>query len=141
MAYSPVRATHRACAPQYRRVARQQRNQLVSSAMARMITPDVATQTRPEDHKPPLYSVDCFTTGWTFGQPLLTFVWIAIAFGNPPLFGVFSLAGIAAWVLVDLVVYRVRRGSLPPRPVWGRHNRWVVPLFFAGGIFSTVQAF
>ena len=106
-----------------------------------MNTPGVATQSRPADHRPPLYSVDLFCADWAFGKPLLALVWVGVAASSGPRVSAFSLAGIAAWVLVDLLAYRIRRRALPPRPVWGRHNRWTVPLFFAAAIFSAAQAF
>ena len=56
------------------------------------------------------------------------------------LMGVVS-AAVLVLVIVDLVRYRVKHGAMPPKPTWGKHNRWTVPLLFAVCVYSIVAAF
>ena len=103
------------------------------------MTSDTVNVDSGELPQPSLYR---FASGGLFGRPFLSLMGVAIVFGyRGSLLIALSLIGLVAWVLVDLVVYRTRHGALPPRPVWGLHNRWTVPLYFAAWTFSAVQAF
>ena len=105
--------------------------------MAQTETTDEVTQTRPVDKRPRLLSVDVLTSGYLFGLPLLVWVWITAT--QSPLRSAIALGGYVVWVLGDLVIYRIRHRVRPPRPIWGKHNRWTVPLLFLVFIIRTLQ--
>lgn len=105
--------------------------------MASTETTDVPAQNRPADERPRLLSVDVLTSGYLFGLPLLVWVWIAVT--QSPLRNAISLGLYVVWVFGDLVIYRLRHRAMPPRPTWGKHNRWTVPLLFLVFIIRTVQ--
>ena len=105
--------------------------------MAHTETPGVTQQTEPVDERPRLFSVDALTSDYLFGLPLLVWVWIAVTLS--PLRNAISLGGFVVWVLGDLAIYRIRHRQMPPRPSWGRHNRWTVPLLFLVMIVRAIQ--
>ncbi|MYA73760.1 MAG: hypothetical protein F4Y27_03675 [Acidimicrobiaceae bacterium] len=105
--------------------------------MAHTDTIDVPAQNGPVDARPRLFSFDLFANYWISGLPLLVWVWIAAT--QSPLRNAISLGIQVVWVLGDLVIYLVRHRVMPPRPTWGKHNRWTVPLFFIVVIVRAVQ--
>ena len=105
--------------------------------MAEMATSEEATQTGPVDERPRLLSVDALTSDYLFGLPLLVWAWIAVT--QSPLRNTISLGFYVVWVLGDLAVYRIRHRVMPPRPTWGKHNRWTVPLLFIVLIVGAIQ--
>ncbi len=103
------------------------------------MTTDALNADSGELPQPSLY---WFASDWLFGRPFLSLMGAATAFSyRGSLLIALSLIGLVVWVLGDLVVYLARHKTLPPRPVWGLHNRWTVPLCFAVWTFSAVQAF
>ncbi|MDE0067675.1 MAG: hypothetical protein OXN44_12495 [Acidimicrobiaceae bacterium] len=96
-----------------------------------------ATQTEPVDQRPRLLSVDVLTSDYLFGLPLLAWAWIALT--QSPLRNAISLGLYVVWVLGDLAIYRIRHRAMPPRPTWGKHNRWTVPLLFIVLIVGAIQ--
>lgn len=101
---------------------------------------DATTEDQTDEQRPPLFSIECFTMTDIWGHPLAAVVWFSVALNSDRLTAVF-LVVLACWVLVDLVVYKIRRGAWPPRPRWGKYNRWTTPLVFGAAVFSTVRAF
>ena len=96
--------------------------------MAQTESTDAAKQTEPVDQRPRLYSVDALTVDYLSGLSLLVWVWIAA--NTAPVWSALALGAYAVWVIGDLAIYRIRHHAMPPRPAWGRHSRWTVPLYF-----------
>ncbi|MDE0608188.1 MAG: hypothetical protein OXH78_13665, partial [Acidimicrobiaceae bacterium] len=81
--------------------------------------------------------VNFLTADWFHGLSLLVWVWITAT--QSPLRNAIALGGYVVWVLGDLAIYGIRHRTMPPRPTWGKHNRWTVPLFFAVVIVRAIQ--
>jgi len=105
--------------------------------MAEMATSEEATQTGPVDERPRLLSVDALTSDYLSSLSLLVWVWIAA--NTAPVWSALALGAYTVWVIGDLVIYRIRHRTMPPRPTWGRHSRWTVPLYFLVLIIRAIQ--
>ncbi|MCY3851239.1 MAG: hypothetical protein OXF75_10630 [Acidimicrobiaceae bacterium] len=105
--------------------------------MTRTESTDEAKTGESVDQRPRLFSVDAMTADYLFGLPLLAWAWIALT--QSPLRNAISLGCYIAWVLGDLLIYRIRHRVMPPRPTWGKHNRWTVPLLFIVLIVGAIQ--
>ena len=105
--------------------------------MTRTESTDEAKTDESVDQRPRLLSVDALTSDYLSGLSLLVWVWIAA--NTAPVWSALALGAYTVWVIGDLVIYRIRHRTMPPRPTWGRHSRWTVPLYFLVLIIRAIQ--
>ena len=100
-------------------------------------TTEVPAQTGPTDERPRLFFIEALASDFFFGLPLLVWAWITAT--HSPLSNAISLGGYVVGILGDLAIYGIRHRTMPPRPTWGKHNRWTVPLLFTVFIVRAIQ--